>query len=270
MLLALLIAALVSIPSVGMAVLGGHLASSKSWHKWSFYIMGLVSVLAIMGQTYRSEKTQAESNETFMQSQKKLLDRQGETNQKVDLLFAMLTPHISPEGLPQKKVPGNPPKPKASIETTPTPVSHTETQEKSADNKPSQVPSDNSSGPKPNGVVPSPIILPPMKQGVFTISQSSKPSTRADANHETQVVIQTTMKFPTLKFAMQCDKDLIDGHISGPGGVQMSVGWGVVKDHPNIFIYSYGSSIPKFGPANPLIINVWSKEPVVCNQVATF
>jgi hypothetical protein len=117
---------------------------------------------------------------------------------------------------------------------------------------------------------PPPISLPPVKQGIFTITQSSKPATRADANYETEVVVQTTMEFPSLQFAMECDKNLVDGQVNAPAGVRMAVRWGVLTDHPNIFIYSYGSSVPSFGPANPLVVNVWSKEPVVCNQVATF
>jgi len=51
---------------------------------------------------------------------------------------------------------------------------------------------------------------------------------------------------------------------------QTMVSGGVLRDHPNVAAYSYGSSVPPFGPANPLVIDVWSKEPVTCNQAATF
>lgn len=112
--------------------------------------------------------------------------------------------------------------------------------------------------------------LPASRQGVFQITQTAQQSTRADARYETKVVIQTTMEFPTLNLAMECDKPLIDAEPQGPGGGMMNVRWGISKDHPNIFVFSYGSSVPPFGPANPLVINVWSKDSMKCNSVATF
>jgi len=50
----------------------------------------------------------------------------------------------------------------------------------------------------------------------------------------------------------------------------MMVSSGLVEGHPNIVVYSYGASAPPFGPAHPLVINAWSKDSVICNQVATF
>jgi hypothetical protein len=107
----------------------------------------------------------------------------------------------------------------------------------------------------------------------LTVTQSTKISTRADAPVETEVVVQTDRVFPTLKFVMQCDQRLIDAQPTIGGSMslgQMSVSSGVIREHPNVVVYSYGSSAPPFGPANPLVIDVWSKEPVTCNQVATF
>jgi hypothetical protein len=107
----------------------------------------------------------------------------------------------------------------------------------------------------------------------LSVTQSLKISTRADAPIETAVVVQTDRVFPSLKFVMQCDKPLMDAQptIGGTNGmVQMVVSSGLAQNHPNVVVYSYGSSVPPFGPANPLIIDVWSKEPVMCNHVATF
>jgi hypothetical protein len=114
---------------------------------------------------------------------------------------------------------------------------------------------------------------PPAIQAHLTITQSQKISTRMDAPVETEVVIQTDNTFPSLKLVMQCDKPLVDAQptIGGAVGVgQMATSFGILREHPNIFVYSYGLSIPPFGPANPLVIDVWSKEPVTCGQVATF
>jgi hypothetical protein len=113
----------------------------------------------------------------------------------------------------------------------------------------------------------------PTLQAHLIVTQSQKISTRADAPAETEVVVQTDNTFPSLKFVMQCNKLLVDASatIGGTGGtVQMMVSSGVLREHPNVFVYSYGSSTPPFSPSNPLIIDVWSKEPVKCNQVATF
>jgi len=130
-----------------------------------------------------------------------------------------------------------------------------------------------SSKPKPIGEAPLGNGEPP-NQAHLSVTQSYKTSTRPDAPVETEVVVQTDMVFPSLKFVMQCDKPLIDAQpmIGGGAGAiaQMAVSRGLAQGHPNIVVYSYGSSAPPFGPANPLVIDVWSAEPVKCEQVATF
>jgi hypothetical protein len=102
----------------------------------------------------------------------------------------------------------------------------------------------------------------------LVISQSPKTSTRPDAPIEIEVVVQTIAIFPSLKMVIQCDKPLVDGSVMN-GGVRMMTSSGVLKEHPNIFVFTYESASPPFGPANPLIVDLWSKEPVVCSQVAT-
>lgn len=113
---------------------------------------------------------------------------------------------------------------------------------------------------------------PPPIQAHLTISQSREISTRQDAPTATKVIVQTDRVFSSLKLVLQCDGPLVDGSatVGTSGMVQMMVGFGVVKDHPNIFAYSYGSSVPPFGPANPLIVTLWSKDPITCNQAAAF
>jgi hypothetical protein len=125
---------------------------------------------------------------------------------------------------------------------------------------------------KPAASIASAGSEPPL-QAHLSITQTRRISTRTDAPTETEVVVQTDKVFPSLKFVMECDKPLVDAQptVGGANGVaQMMVSSGIVRDHPNVVVYSYGSSVPPFGPANPLIIYVWSKEPVTCNQAATF
>src|SRR5712692_2481034 len=123
-----------------------------------------------------------------------------------------------------------------------------------------------SSEPAPN------VGTAPALQAHLTVTQSQKISTRSDAPLQAKVVVQTDKTFPSLKLVMQCNKPLVDAipTIGGAAGtVQMMVSSGILNEHPNVFVYSYGSSTPAFGPSNPLIIDVWSKEPVKCDQVAT-
>ena len=110
-------------------------------------------------------------------------------------------------------------------------------------------------------------------QAHLSVSQSLLISTRSDAPFATKVVIQTDKEFPSLRFVMQCDKPLVDTEyaLGGTSGMaQQMVSSGLAPGRPNTVLYSYGSSTPPFGPANPLIIELWSKEAVTCNQVATF
>jgi hypothetical protein len=108
---------------------------------------------------------------------------------------------------------------------------------------------------KPKPAQPSaPSSTPPSAtlslQAHLNVTQSQKISTRTDAPVETEVVVQTDNTFPSLKFVMQCNKSLIDAHptIGGTGGtVQMMVSSGVLREHPNVVVYSYGSSVPLVG-----------------------
>jgi hypothetical protein len=100
------------------------------------------------------------------------------------------------------------------------------------------------------------------------LSQKSQISTREDAPYQTEVTVQTTVEFPTLKLLIRCDKPLVDGN-GGLNAIMMMTSQGVIKDHPNFYILTYQSAVPPFGPKNPIIVSLWSKEPVKC-EAATF
>jgi len=120
---------------------------------------------------------------------------------------------------------------------------------------------------------PAPQYLLPPNNGKLLINQTPKTSTRADAAYETEIVVQTTDSFPSLKMAVQCNQPIVaaSAFIGGAeGNVQMLVSSGVLKEHPNVFVYSYGSSTPFLSPSHPLIIDMWSNEPIKCDQAATF
>jgi len=118
---------------------------------------------------------------------------------------------------------------------------------------------------------PSEIPHPPVNHATLTITQKPDVSTRADAPYMTDVIVQTTAEFPTLKIVLQCNKPLIDGNATvGSGGVLMMTSVGVVKDHPNLVFFTYQSAAPPFGPANPITFRLWSKETIKCDEAATF
>src|SRR5712692_9472460 len=62
----ILLVTLIAVLTISMAALGGQLASNKGWHKWFFWVAGGVSVLLIVYQTYRAEKS-TEQQETKRQ-----------------------------------------------------------------------------------------------------------------------------------------------------------------------------------------------------------
>jgi hypothetical protein len=109
------------------------------------------------------------------------------------------------------------------------------------------------------------------KLAALRITQKEGISSRPDAPHKTELIVQASIDFPTLKMLIECDSPILDArlHLSS-GGVLMMTSQGLVKEHPNLIIFTYGSATPQFGPANPLLVDVWSQEPVTCNQVTTF
>jgi hypothetical protein len=120
--------------------------------------------------------------------------------------------------------------------------------------------------PSPTPTPETSTAAPPAAQLFVTQSNdtSSRPGTIL-----TRVVIQTTQVFPTLRLALKCDGPLLDGN-GGTNGMMMMVNEGVAAGHPNVFILTYQSATPAFGPASPITISLWSKDPVSCKEASTF
>ena len=109
-----------------------------------------------------------------------------------------------------------------------------------------------------------------LPNAVLSLTQKPLISTRPDAPIETEVTLQTAEEMPSLNLILQCDQALVDANASTVrGGAKFNVRWGIPVEHPNVFVYSYGGAMPPFGPSNPLIVNVWTKEAVKC-QAATY
>lgn len=230
MLVDLALVIIVAILGVGLTVVGGFVASDKLWVRLCFLIGGPLLIGCVIWQGIRQLNAQSASDNAFMARENENRKDRERSDLKIDALYALLQP-TRPVTPSIRPIPGG---------------------------KPVKEPQ------KPS--------LPP-NNGKLKISQTPKTSTRADAPYETEVVIQTTDIFPSLKMLVQCDGPVVDAQpsIGGTmGTVQMMISFGVLRDHPNVIAYSYGSSTPPFGPANPVVINVWSKAPITCDQVATF
>jgi hypothetical protein len=105
-------------------------------------------------------------------------------------------------------------------------------------------------------------------RATLAVVQNERTSTRSDAPFETQVVVQTNKEFPSLNLIIQCDKEIMDSKLNTNGTrAAMNVREGKVAN--NVFVYSYGMQSPPFGPANPIVVDLWSKEKLVCSA-ATF
>lgn len=109
------------------------------------------------------------------------------------------------------------------------------------------------------------------EHGVLTLTQTNEISTREDAPNHVRVVVQTTVVIPTLKMLVRCNGPLVEATpYTSAGGMIILTGGGVVKADPSLIAYQYQSATPPFGPANPVIIDVWSIKPVTCTQARTF
>jgi hypothetical protein len=215
------------------AGLAGHLAAKEWWHKWIFWGSATLILILIYFQA-RSSKEPPTVEDISNGVVNKL--RETHNVQTVLPISGSGVPPVTSVGAGQNK----------SVRSE-EPVTHKSLPKKSP-------------------------TFPPTSAHL-SVTQSQKTSTRPDAAVETEIVIQTDVVFPTLKLVMQCDQPLVDAQptLGGTAGmVQMLVSSGIVTDHPNVVVYSYGSSIPPFGPANPVVIDVWSKQTVTCNQVSTF
>ncbi len=210
--------------------LAGHLASTKWWHKWIFWGSGALALVLIYFQA-RAYKEPPTAKEIAHA----VVQEEGKNVQTARGEVPSQKPELEPAKPPSTVKPKKP-QPK----------------------------------PKPNEVTPPSTSPPPAPQtATLFITQSPDVSTRTDAAYKTRVVIQSNHDFPSLKLLVQCDGPLVDGS-GGFTGILMMTSQGVVKDHPNLFFLTYQSATPPFGPANPIVLTLWSKQPIQCKQVATF
>jgi len=243
--------------------LAGQLASTKAWHKWLFWGTGVIMVSLIGWQAYRSKEASDRNTKAASDMQTSLNALQS----KFDQLWGFLNPnpkqaHVDNQssGETPAKPAENKPKPK------PTPTSTTSIQSVVAP-APSS-PQDNSS----NYYGSMPHVDFPPSNGVLTVvSQNPITSTRSDAPYQSEIVVQSTATWQSLKLALQCNGDLVTGS-AGPssGGMTIMTSQGLANGHPNIFLYEYQSASPPFSSSDPLKIEVWSKKPVSCGEVETF
>ena len=103
----------------------------------------------------------------------------------------------------------------------------------------------------------------------LTVTQKLDVSDRLEFPYKTQVVVQSSLEFPTLRLAVECNGPIGDGD-GGVIGVSMMVSQGVVAGHPNIYVLTYQSATSPLSPASPLTFYFWSKEPILCTRASTF
>lgn len=224
---------MIAILSVGLAVLGVILASDYKVVQAGCYVGGALLVVLLIVQGIRTQRSQSDADQAFMSSQNQNRIERQQTDLKIDGLFALLETKKPPQPMPSNThSSAKPPTLQAPL-----------------DDK-SQLP-----------------VLPPSTN--LTITQTDEPSTRADAPFKSRIVVQTTQVFSSLKLAIRCNKELIDGNVDMSEILVMARD-GVVRTTPNIFIFSYESANPPFGPSNPVAVNLWSREKFTCNQAATF
>jgi hypothetical protein len=228
----------IAVMTVGLTVLGGYMSTSYPKARAAFVIVGPLLTVLIIAQGVRQLSAQSSADDAYMKLMQQNRDDRHRSDTKIDSLFALLLPKVSPG-------------PVSSLRTKAIPTPSIQQQA------------------KPEREVPPPPSAP--QQAKLSIAQKPQTSSREDAPYKTEVVVQTTTEFPSLKLLVQCDKPLVEAnpHLAS-GGVLMMTSQGVVRDHPKVFIFTYGSAAPPFGPGNPLIVDVWSKELVRCDQVATY
>lgn len=227
----LVLVSVIALLTIGMGAAGGHMAANKSWQKWIFWLAALVSVAATIVLDIRTDRDVSEKNAAIMSSQQRIEAVEKQSREKIDAIFALLQPRPSD---PQTRA--------GILRPAPKPVSSPPVKPDSPDYRPPTL-------------------------GVLAVSQVQGVSTRPDAPVKTDVVVQSSISFPTLQLVLECDKDLVEVKPSLTNTsvrTSMAVRQGIIDGHTNAFMYSYGSSVPQFGPANPLVFSIWSKEPIRC------
>jgi hypothetical protein len=118
-------------------------------------------------------------------------------------------------------------------------------------------------------VTPPPVSTPSPQVAQLTTTQSPDISDRPDIPYKTKVVVQSSTDFPSLRLAVECDGPLSEGR-GGFTGIMLMTNQGIMNGHPNVFVITYQSATPPFGPSNPMILSFWSKEPIHCTKAFTF
>jgi hypothetical protein len=149
-----------------------------------------------------------------------------------------------------------PPKPQAP--TTPPPVRTHKPLTKQQPEKPTET----TTSPK--------LVVPPSPQvASLLVTQQDDVSTDKDNPFKANVIVQTTQAFPSLNLALECDGPIDHGR-GGFTGMLIGVRQGTINGHSNVYVFTYQSAVPQFGPANPLRISLWSKTPIRCEKASTF
>lgn len=107
--------------------------------------------------------------------------------------------------------------------------------------------------------------------GTLKVSQTTLTSTAPDAHNHIQVVIQTDVSFPSLKLLLKCNQPMVSakGEIQG-GQLRMMTGDGIVNSDPTLYSFYYASATPPFGPANPIVVDVYAVNPITCTTASTY
>lgn len=288
------IAVLLGVLAAGVSGLAGHLAATKSWHKWFFWGSGLVMVILIFVQAVRTSRGEQRNLEATNEMQNKLdqvwaslnhnpvkpqvqtpLPSQGPL--KSDKTKASTMHHRNPssrEGLARsatkKHAAENNPPPKKLTSTEPAPSAIPPETNKTNPQPSSPPPTCQQGSTGYYGSVPA-VNFPPSNGVLKIVSESDVTSTRADAPCQTEIIVQSSVVWQSVKLAVQCNGDLVDGRgAPSSGGMTVMVREGLANGHPNMFLYEYQSASPPFGPADPLQIEIWSKSSVSCNEITTF
>lgn len=119
---------------------------------------------------------------------------------------------------------------------------------------------------QPSGPATSPPpTTPPPQVAELMVTQEQDVSSDKDNPFKTNVVVQTTKEFPSLNLALECDGPIDHGG-GAVGGVMMMVREGVINGHPNVFVMTYQSAAPQFGPGNPCTLLSGPRAPSVVTR----
>ncbi len=103
-------------------------------------------------------------------------------------------------------------------------------------------------------------IAPPSVQDIRITEPKLIPSTGKEYPYELQASIQTNVTIQPITLFIECDVPLKDGDFILPYTQPWVGSHEVIKDHPNIF--GLRLSQPAFRPVEPIIIHLYSMQPI--------